>query len=121
MKLRKIGVDQMRELLPNVVRVLFMNPQALYQSYMSFLRNGGLYLPLTDTMPPMGAPIFILAQLPESTDIYFACGTVCYINNGRRTGAGIHFETDEATQRLNLSIQNSIAPLIASGATTLTM
>lgn len=111
----------MSDQLGKVVRLSFKDKNALYQSYMSFVKNGGLYIPSQGYMPPMGKPVFLIADLPESSDVYYASGKVCWVYDGRRKGFGIMLANDERTKALRVAIENALALTLKSQSPTLTM
>jgi type IV pilus assembly protein PilZ len=107
-----------------VVRLKFKDKNALYQSYMSFVKDGGLYVPtkLDHTMDVgKPSPVFLLVELPESNEIFPACGKTCWVNDGRKKGVGVRFATDERTKILRIAIENILAANLQSTTQTLTM
>jgi type IV pilus assembly protein PilZ len=71
------------------------NIDILYQSYLPFLRNGGLFYP-TDKNYDLGDEVFMLLTLPESKDKRPIAGKIAWVNpkgvqGGRPAGIGVHF------------------------------
>lgn len=112
--------DHQTEHSGSVLRVHFKEKNALSLAYMSFSKDGGLYVPLP-TLPAMGAVVFLLVQLPDLVQIFPASGQVCWLNNGRRKGIGIHLGKDTSSKELRMAIENMLGALIQSNGTTYTM
>jgi type IV pilus assembly protein PilZ len=77
---------------------------ALYQSYMPFVKNGGLFIPTTKRYQ-LGDEIFLLLQLMEEPDRIPVAGCVVWVTpvgaEGNRTvGVGVQFsEQDKGLAR----------------------
>ena len=77
---------------------------ALYQSYMPFVKNGGLFIPTTKRYQ-LGDEIFLLLQLMEEPDRIPVAGRVIWVTpvgaEGNRTvGVGVQFnEQDKGVAR----------------------
>ncbi len=77
---------------------------ALYQSYMPFVKNGGLFIPTTKRYQ-LGDEIFLLLQLMEEPDRIPVAGRVVWVTpvgaEGNRTvGVGVQFsEQDKGVAR----------------------
>lgn len=78
--------------------------QSLYQSYMPFVKNGGLFIPTTKRYQ-LGDEIFLLLQLMEEVDRIPVAGRVVWVTpagaEGNRTvGVGVQFsEQDKGVAR----------------------
>ena len=78
--------------------VIPFNPQdkmSLYQSYMPFVKNGGLYIP-TVKKYDQGVDVFLLVRMPgESNERLPAVGKVVWINRSgsvsKPSGIGVQF------------------------------
>lgn len=110
----------MNEQSGKVVHVSYHDKNALYQSYMSFCKDGGLFVPMQDAPEP-GSPLFLLVTLPDNPQLYPVCGEVVWIANGRKKGAGVRMHADEAGKNLRVVIENILASSLKSAAPTLTM
>jgi type IV pilus assembly protein PilZ len=77
---------------------------ALYQSYMPFVKNGGLFIPTTKRYQ-LGDEIFLLLQLMDEVDRIPVAGRVVWVTpagaEGNRTvGVGVQFsEQDKGVAR----------------------
>ena len=85
---------------------------ALYQSYMPFVKNGGLYV-ATSRRYELGAEVFVLVTFPQGNERMPAMGKVVWVNRtgsvARPSGIGIQFsETQE-----NFAVRDRIETLIA--------
>jgi len=77
---------------------------ALYQSYMPFVKNGGLFIPTTKRYQ-LGDEIFLLLQLMEEPDRIPVAGRVVWVTpagaeGNRVVGVGVQFsEQDKGAAR----------------------
>ena len=104
-----------------VIRVKYKDKNALFQAFMSFTKDGGIYLPIAQDLPAMNSHVFIIAELPDDHRLFPASGRVCWINNGRKKGIGVRLDTDIESQTLRNTITNTIAGQLSSASPTLTM
>ncbi len=108
----------------NMLQLHLADEQALYNSYLPFLKQGGLFIP-TDKTYKLGEEIFLLISLFKDGDKVPIAGKVAWINpkgaQGRRPpGIGIHFtEADKGVLRSKL--EKSLGALIKSDKNTYTM
>ena len=86
---------------------------ALYNAYMSYLKQGGIFVP-TPKRYFLGDEVFLLLTLPESSDRLPTAGKVVWVTpagaQGNRTaGVGVQFaETPEGD-----AVKNRIETLLA--------
>ncbi len=98
----------------------------LYVSYLSFLKNGGLFIPSEDPYQ-LGAEVFVLVSLPGQVDKVAVAGKVAWINpknaqNGRPQGIGIQFGEGAGNQnQVRAQIEAILAAKLKSEARTYTM
>jgi type IV pilus assembly protein PilZ len=104
-----------------VLRVQYKEKNALFQAFMSFTKDGGIYIPLSKDLPPMHSHVFVLVELPENKQLYPASGHICWINNGRKKGVGIRLDVDNDSKALRNAITTAIVSQLSSSAATLTM
>jgi type IV pilus assembly protein PilZ len=77
---------------------------ALYSSFMSFVRNGGLFIPTTKRYQ-LGDEIFLLLQLMDEPDRIPVAGKVIWVTppgaeGNRAVGVGVQFsEQDKGVAR----------------------
>jgi type IV pilus assembly protein PilZ len=87
----------------NMLTLTITDEQSLYNSYLPFLKHGGLFIP-TDKSYKLGDEVFLLLVLmnDEKTPV---AGKVAWINpkgasGGRPAGIGVHFgELDKGATR----------------------
>lgn len=68
---------------------------ALYTAYMPYLRNGGVFVP-TPKRYQLGAEVFVLLTLPESSERLPVAGKVVWVTppgaqGNRASGIGVQF------------------------------
>jgi Tfp pilus assembly protein PilZ len=109
----------------NVIQLRFLDKPAVYSCYMSFCKDGGIFVPQrnkTGNNPNahLGAHIFLVVHLPENTATFLASGRVAWVTFGKRAGVGVRLNGDEWGRKLNLAIQNLLAGNLRSTSPTLT-
>jgi type IV pilus assembly protein PilZ len=113
----------------NMLQLHIPDEQALYNSYLPFLKHGGLFLPITPAEKiknyKLGDEVFVLFTLLNDPDKMPVAGKVVWINpqgvQGRRpAGIGVHFgEMDKGATRTK--IEKALGALIKSDKGTYTM
>jgi type IV pilus assembly protein PilZ len=98
---------------------------ALYAAYMSFVTNGGLFIP-TNRQYEMGQEVFMLLHLMEEVDRLPIAGKVIWktppgSESYHATGVGIQFTGDEGGIAANNKIQTYLAGALKSSRPTHTM
>jgi len=101
----------------------FVTDRDLYQSYMPFVKTGGLFVRTTEQFE-LGTDIELQVLLPDSLEPSTVIGKVCWLTplgaqNGTPAGIGIAFEEDPENTRSQ--IEKAIGRLLNSSDTTLTM
>jgi len=101
----------------------FVTDRDLYQSYMPFLKNGGLFVRTTESFE-LGADILLQVSLPDSLEASEIKGRVCWltpvgVQNGTPAGIGINFVEDP--DQVRNQIEKAIGRLLNSSEPTLTM
>jgi type IV pilus assembly protein PilZ len=110
----------MSEHAGKVFRVRYHTNELLYQAYMMFCKDGGIFVP-TANPPAMQANVFLMVELPGSAQIYAVSGRVAWINFGRRKGVGVKLNPDEDGRVLQTAIQNLLGGMLNAISPTLTM
>ena len=81
---------------------------AMHQSYMPFLKNGGLYIP-TPKKYDIGNEVFILVKFPDSNERVPGVGSVVWVNRtpsvSKPSGIGIHFSETNENESLKTKIE----------------
>lgn len=101
----------------------FVTDKDLYQSYMPFVKNGGVFVRTTEHFE-LGTDIELQILLPDSLEPSTVVGKICWVTpvgaqNGTPAGIGISFVED--TENTRSQIENSIGRLLNSSDPTLTM
>ncbi len=108
----------------NMLTLNLSDDDALYNSYLPFLKQGGLFIK-TDKSYKLGEEIFLLLTLLDSGDKTPVAGKVVWINpkgapGGRPQGIGVHFgEMDKGATRDK--IEKALAARLNSDKKTYTM
>lgn len=95
-----------------VLTLTIKDKAVLYTSYMSFLKEGGLFIP-TNRPFRMGEEVSMLLNLMEETEKLPVSGTVVWITpkgaqGNRAPGIGVQFKGDEGK-----IVRNKIEPYLA--------
>lgn len=82
-----------------ILNFTIKDKNALYASFMPFVRNGGLFIP-TDKPYQLGDEIFLLLQLMEENDRIPVAGKVVWITpsgaeGNRAVGIGVQFSDQD--------------------------
>jgi type IV pilus assembly protein PilZ len=101
----------------------FVSDRDLYQSYMPFVKNGGLFVRTTEHFE-LDVDIELQVLLPDSLEPSKIIGKVCWltpvgVQNGTPAGIGISFVEDPDNMRSQ--IEKAIGRLLNSSDATLTM
>ena len=95
----------------------FKEITALKNAYMSFVRDGGIFIP-TETLFHLGDAVHVILTLPENDQTFSFSGEVIWItpksihNSSHHTGIGIQCNSDEgeafqkAVQQLLVGIKD---------------
>ncbi|MBO9490783.1 PilZ domain-containing protein [Endozoicomonas sp. G2_1] len=101
----------------------FVSDRDLYQSYMPFLKHGGIFI-RTPEQYELGTECAVDIMLPDSLEPSTVEGKVCWLTplgaqNGTPAGVGISFLKDP--DNIRNQIEKSIARFLNSSEPTLTM
>lgn len=98
--------------------------QTLYSSYLSFVTNGGIFVPSTRGHK-LGEDVFVACTLPGSSERYPLNGKIIWINDKGTTtkpaGFAIQFGTDPNSLKIKNEIERLLAGEINSTKPTYTM
>ena len=105
-----------------ILNINYAEKDALYSAYMSFVKNGGLFIPTTKEFL-IGHEIFVVLSLPDDAEKVPVSCRVVWITpvaaQGNRTpGIGVQFK-DNGVARTK--IETILAGLLKSDQATLTM
>lgn len=101
----------------------FVTDKDLYQSYMPFVKKGGLFVRTTELLE-LGTEVQLQILLPDSLEPSDITGQVCWltpigVQNGTPAGIGISFISDP--ENIRGQIEKAIGRLLNSSDPTLTM
>lgn len=101
----------------------FVTDRDLYQSYMPFLKNGGLFV-RTNEQFELGTDVILEVTLPDSLEASEIKGQVCWVTpigaqNGTPAGIGINFIEDP--DKIRNQIDKAIGRMLNSSEPSLTM
>ncbi|ARD46206.1 pilus assembly protein PilZ [Colwellia sp. PAMC 21821] len=101
----------------------FISDRDLYQSYMPFMKNGGLFVRTTEHFE-LAADVILNVSLPDSLEPSKIVGKVSWITpigaqNGTPAGIGVSFVEDP--DNIRNQIDKSIGRLLNSSEPTLSM
>jgi len=90
----KVGGDRQR-----ILSFVIKDKQALYASYMPYIKNGGLFIPTTKRYS-LGDELFLLLQLMDEKERVPVAGKVVWITplgaeGNRQVGVGIQFSDQD--------------------------
>ncbi len=109
---------------PPVLSVTIESQQGLYESYMPFIKSGGLFIP-TEEKYQFGDEVFVLLNLAYESERIPIAGTVSWITpkgaHGRRVpGIGIQF-TGKDADGVRGKIESFLSDMLQSTKPTHTM
>jgi type IV pilus assembly protein PilZ len=107
-----------------VISIAIKDKQALYMSYMPFVKNGGLFVP-TKKDYNLGDEMFLLVKIMDELDPVHISGKVIWISppgalGNRPRGVGVQFMGDDARSTVNL-IESKLGASISLTRSTHTM
>jgi len=107
-----------------ILSLSIKDKNALYAAYMSFVNNGGLFIPTTRDYE-MGQEVFMLLNLMEETDRIPIAGKVIWktpqgSEGYRATGIGVQFSDQDGGMARN-KIETYLAGALGSERNTHTM
>lgn len=108
-----------------ILSLTIKDKNALYQSYMPFLKNGGLFVPTTKSYQ-LGDEVFLLLTLMDSAERVPVAGKVAWVTptgaQGNRTaGIGVQFNEGADGENARTKIETYLAGTSASDRPTHTM
>lgn len=110
----------MSEHLGKVIQVRLTDRASVYNCYMSFAKDGGVFVPCSFEAH-IGDHLHLLVSLPDEAEVYALSAKVVWIQHGRRKGFGVRFLGDEGSRALKVMIENILGGNIRSANPTYTM
>jgi len=110
---------------PRVWSLTINSKSTLYAAYISFFKNGGFFMP-TSAKFEMGEEVFLMLTLMDSPTKYMVSGRVAWITPSgaqmsQAEGIGIHFDTDENSQKARAEITRILGAVLGAARPTHTM
>jgi type IV pilus assembly protein PilZ len=110
---------------PSVLSLNISSKSALYASYMSYLTNGGIFLP-TAKHYTLGDKVFLTIQLMDDPAKYPVAGAVVWITpagaqRNKAQGVGVQFASDETGKLVKQKIEQILAGHLSSSRPTHTL
>ena len=107
-----------------VISIAIKDKQALYMSYMPFVKNGGLFVP-TKKDYNLGDEMFLLVKIMDEIDPVHISGKVVWVSppgalGNRPRGVGVQFMGDDARATVHL-IEQKLGASISLTRSTHTM
>lgn len=103
-----------------VFQVQYQDKASVYNCYMSFTKDGGLFVPCSHAAA-LGDSILLMVKLPETPETILVAARVAWVSHGRRRGFGVRLSADEGSKRLKIAIENLLTTSIKSATPTYTM
>ena len=99
-----------------MVQVALADRTSIYNSYMSFLTHGGVFIARDDTFA-IGDEVLLVLEVGEAADRFPLKTTVCWINpvrgsTTRPRGVGLAFDNGDTAKQARHYIENSLAGLL---------
>ncbi|TAN06290.1 MAG: pilus assembly protein PilZ [Rhodanobacteraceae bacterium] len=108
-----------------ILPIVIKDKHTLYQSYMSFVKGGGLFVQ-TNKRYNLGDEVFLLVSLPEATERVATTGRVIWITpiaaqGNRPAGIGVQFTESADGDNARTKIETLLAGLQGGDKPTFTM
>jgi len=108
-----------------IISLKMKDAPSLYNAYMPFLKNGGLFAP-TAQYYALGDEVVLLVTLAEETERLSVVGKVVWISplgaqGNRVAGIGVHFNESSDSEAARSRIENVLAGTLSSDRATNTM
>lgn len=110
----------MSEIQGKVFQVQYLDKAAVYNCYMSFVKDGGIFVP-SNHDAHLGEPVMMMVLLPDLVDPFFLATKVVFIGHGRRRGFGVRLSGDEGSLAFKIAVENLLGGQIKSTMPTYTM
>ena len=99
-----------------MVQVALADRTSIYNSYMSFLTHGGVFIASDGTFA-IGDEVLLVLEVGEAADRFPLKTTVCWINpvrgsTTRPRGVGLAFDNGDTAKQARHYIENSLAGLL---------
>lgn len=106
-----------------ILSLTIKDKSVLYAAYMSYIQNGGLFIP-TNKIYEIGSEVFMLLKLMDEPDKIPAAGKVVWVTPPRAQGTrprGVGIQFTETDPIIKIKIENHLAGQLGSDRPTHTM
>jgi len=108
-----------------ILSLVIKDKPALYNAYMPFLKNGGVFVPTTRRYF-LGDEVFLLLTLPDSSERLPVAGRVAWVTptgsqGNRAAGIGVQFADTTDGEAVRGKIETNLAGSLNSEQPTQTM
>lgn len=108
-----------------IISLKLKDAASLYNAYMPFLRNGGLFYPTTQNYA-LGDEVVVLVSLADESERLSVVGKVVWIcppgaQGARTAGIGVHFNDSPDAEVARARIESALAGMLGAERATLTM
>ncbi|MCC7096476.1 MAG: PilZ domain-containing protein [Thermomonas sp.] len=108
-----------------ILSLVIKDKPALYNAYMPFIKNGGVFVP-TNKRYFLGDEVFLLLTLPESSERLPVAGKVVWVTptgsqGNRAAGIGIQFADSSDGEAVRSKIETTLAGTLNADQPTQTM
>jgi len=109
----------------NILSVVIADKAVLHESYMPFVKNGGLFIPTKKTYS-LGNEVFVLLTLMDEREKIPFAGRVVWITpkgaqGNRPAGIGVQFHDDQNGTAVRNKIETYLGGALKSDRPTFTM
>lgn len=110
---------------PAVIALKIPDKQALYMSYMPYLKRRGMFISRNNSKIKMGDEVFLVLDIWCEPEKFNIAGKVVWVTpdnaqNGKKSGFGVHFNKTES-QQISSIIERILGNKMNSKYATLTM
>ena len=108
-----------------ILSLVVKDKPALYNAYMPYVRQGGIFVPTTRRYF-IGDEVFLLLTLPDSSERLPVAGKVCWVTptgaqGSRPAGIGVQFADTAEGEAVRGKIETTLAGTLNSDKPTQTM
>lgn len=112
--LKLVNIDTTQINKPFIIDI--KDKATLYNYYMPFLKNAGLFIPTPQEFSPQSKAL-VLLTLPDEKTKRTVSGKICWITPkaaqiGQQQGVGIHFDDSEQNRLLRSDIEKMLAGIL---------
>lgn len=103
-----------------LLQLQFTDKQALYNCYMVFCKDGGIFIP-TNLSFHLGSSVHLMVEIPGDNTVHAVSAKVVWLNQNKRKGVGVRLVADEFATKLRTAIENTLGGTLKGAGQTFTM